>query len=49
MLTYGRRPGFQQWWSQRRPVFSRDFVEFIDNTEIDQPVATYFDLVRPRD
>ena len=49
MLTYGRRPGFQQWWSHRRPVFSRDFVEFIDNTEIDQPVATYFDLVRPRD
>jgi hypothetical protein len=47
MVSYGHRPGFQQWWRFRRPVFSQDFVDFIDNTEI-EPIASYFDLTRQR-
>ncbi len=44
ILTYYARPGFQVWWSMRRDVFSRSFVDFLRTEKIDVPVATYRDI-----
>ncbi len=46
MLTYYSRPGFQTWWSIRRDVFSASFAVFLETSEIDKPVASYFDVTQ---
>jgi hypothetical protein len=44
-LAYFKRPGFQLWWSIRRDVFSESFVEFLETTELDRPIASYADVM----
>jgi hypothetical protein len=44
ILTYFQRPGFQVWWEQRRLVFNPKFVEFLETTEADVEIVSYYSL-----
>jgi len=44
MLTYYASPGFQEWWSIRRDVYSESFSEFLETSELDVRIASYKDV-----
>lgn len=48
MLSYHSRPGFQQWWSLRRNVFSDSFVRFLQVEVLDTTIPSYFDVTQAR-
>ena len=46
MLTYFARPGFQEWWSARRDVFSNSFGEFLETSKPDRFIPSYDDVTQ---